>query len=186
MRWSLGNLLPWHQPQTLGLASTASDGYTHQILDGFQQQAIGTKRAAIGALEHAAGVVGRSLAMADVRGTNLLTPEVLRDIGRDLIRQGQSFFLFDVHPTPMLHRASWANVYGGYRRGTWLYDLTLSAPTDTETNRYPAARVIHVRYATEPSQPWIGLDPLHHATLTGTLAARLEAGLGDEVSVAMF
>ena len=161
--------LPWRQPQRLGLSSTSSDGYTNRILNQFEQRGIGVQRTAIGALEHAAGLVGRALSAAEVSGTTLLTPEVLRDCGRDLIREGQSFHLFEADPLgmPALIRASWANVYGGYQPSSWQYDLTTSGPTDTVTRRYPASTVLHARFATEPSRPWQGLGPLYHAALTG-------------------
>ena len=65
-----------------------------------------------------------------------------------------------------------------------MYDLTTSGPTNTETRRYPASTVLHTRFATEPARPWQGLGPLYFAALSGTLAARLEAALGEEASVA--
>ena len=71
--------LSWRQPQRLGLSSTSSDGYTNRILNQFEQRGIGGQRTAIGALEHAAGLVGRALSAAEVTGDRgLLTPEVLR------------------------------------------------------------------------------------------------------------
>ena len=155
--------LSWRQPQRLGLSSTSADGYTNRILNQFEQRGIGVQRTAIGALEHAAGLVGRALSAAEVTGTTLLTPEVLLSMGRDLIREGQSFHLFEVDPlgVPALIRSSWANVYGGYHPSSWQYDLTTSGPTDTVTRRYPASTVLHARGSTEPSRPWQGLGPVN-------------------------
>ena len=174
-------------PQSLGLASTSS-GYEGAVLRGFEQTALYARQTALGALEQSADIIGRSLATAQVHGTDLLTPTVLRDIGRDLLVRGQSFHLFELmgpQLTPTLTRASFSHVYGSHHPSTWDYDLQLTGPTTTTNVRRPRSAVMHCQYATEAVRPWVGISPLTQAALTGELAARLEASLGDEASVAV-
>ena len=172
-------------PTRLGLSDLS--GYEGQLIRGFETAA-SVRRAGFAALEHATGLVGRSLAVATVTGTDLLTPSVLRDIGRDLILRGESFHVFDVprgRGAPSLLRATTATVYGAPEPHSWRYSLTVNGPTDTRTRIYSAGEVLHVRYATPPETPWQGISPLHSAALTGTLAAQLEASLGEEAAVAV-
>ena len=65
----------WRQPQRLGLSSTSADGYTNRILNQFEQRGIGVQRSAVGALEHAAGLVGRALSAAEVSAQTYLHPK---------------------------------------------------------------------------------------------------------------
>ena len=58
----------------------------------------------------------------------------------------------------------------------------LPGPSVTASRRYPAASVIHVRFAVHPSSPWRGVSPLAWATSTGKLGAFLETRLGEESS----
>ena len=52
-------------------------------------------------------------------------------------------------------------------------------PSVTASRRYPAASVIHVRFAVHPSSPWRGVSPLEWARCTGQLGANLETRLGE-------
>lgn len=170
-------------PQTLGLST---DTYEGMLVDAYERQATqGLRATALGAVEHAAGLVGRSLAAASVDGTDLLTPPVLRDIGHALIRHGESIHLFAIggQRRQSLTRVVNVSVYGGHDPASWKYDLQLSGPTTTETRRYSAGQVVHVRYSTLPHTPWQGISPLRHAALTGSLATRLESSLGNEAGI---
>ena len=60
--------------------------------------------------------------------------------------------------------------------------LTYQGPSVTASRRYPAASVIHIRFAVHPSSPWRGVSPLAWATSTGKLGAFLETRLGEESS----
>ena len=64
------------------------ESYTEQIVNLRVAQASSrdVRAALTGSLESAAGIVSRAMLGADVRGTALLTPQVLRDASRDLIR----------------------------------------------------------------------------------------------------
>ena len=67
-------------------------------------------------------------------------------------------------------------------RASWVYRVDLPGPSVTASRRYPAASVIHIRFAVHPSSPWRGVSPLAWATSTGKLGAFLETRLGEESS----
>ena len=57
---------------------------------------------------------------------------------------------------------------------------TWSGPDATEVVTVPGAGVLHLRYATDPMEPWRGLGPLQFAAETGRLAGAAEQALADE------
>ena len=65
----------------------------------------------------------------------------------------------------------------------WRYAVELPTPGGMVKRTYPAAAVIHCRYATRPSAPWKGVSPLGMASETQALAAWLERRLAEEASV---
>ena len=140
------------------------------------------------ALEAAAGIVGRSFAVASIQAASelvrdALPPELLALIGRSLIRRGQ--LVLDISTAggrlALLPAASW-DIQGGPEPSSWSYRLELGGPSGSVTRREPSEGVVDLRYATDPSTPWRGLGPLQVARLDGRLGSELAAALGDEAS----
>ena len=102
-------------------------------------------------------------------------------IGRQLCRTGQAVFLVEVdgQHVKLLPVWSW-DVHGGPDPASWWYRLDIAGPSSQTSITRPAASVVHLRYAVDPSHPWIGLSPLAVAASTGRLAGLLEQALGDE------
>ena len=143
---------------------------------------------ATAALEACTGTVGRAFAAAEVGGRSRLTeainPYLLELIGRSLIRTGELICLIDTQggKLRLLPADSW-DVDGGPRPDEWVYRVTLSAPSGTETyEAMPASAVCHFRYASEPSRPWRGNGPMGVAALGGRLSAETVNQLANEVS----
>ena len=140
---------------------------------------------AIAALEAATGLYAAAFAGAAVTPANALTaavsPPVRALIARDLIRRGESLHLIRVRAgrAELLPAGSW-DVRGPWREEDWFYRLDLFGPSGNITRFVPSRTVVHARYAVDPSRPWLGLSPLTWARATGTLAANLEARLGEE------
>ena len=144
---------------------------------------------ALGAVEAAAGLWSRAFASATVEPqtpvTNALTPAVLAAIGRGLAVRGEAVFEVNVNGVVQLIQASSWTVYGGTRPETWTYQLELPLPSGKVSKRtLPADAVLHVRYATRPSQPWAGVSPLGMASETQALATWIEKRLAEEASTA--
>lgn len=164
--------------------------YTGDVLAYFHAEATGrtAQAATTGALQTAAGLLARAFSAAMPTGDlGLLTPFVLADIGFDLMRRGESVWLFQVDADgPALLRAgrtAGAAVQGTADPRTWRYVLTLPGPGSTRTVNVGAESVLHLRINTEPSTPWRGRSPIELARLTGRLSASLEDALGKEAEV---
>ena len=143
---------------------------------------------ATGALEGAAGLVGRSFAAAEVSApmmmTPALSPQMLQTVGRELIRRGESVWLISTDRGDLeLLPAVSCTVAGGPERASWRYDLSIAGPSTTlNYTDIPSESVLHFQYAISPGQPWRGIGPLTVASLAGRLSAGTIAMLGDEVS----
>ena len=143
---------------------------------------------ATGALESAAGFVGRAFAAAEIdaseRARMALDPATLNLLGRSLIQFGEMLLLIQVRGG-MLRLApaqSW-DVYGPPARENWTYRVTLGGASIIDTyHDVPAEGVIHVQYSFDSREPWRGQGPLTVARLAGRLSAETAAALGDEAS----
>ena len=179
MRW------PW-QPAPLEVRE--SQPFTDAVVAALTTAAAGGvvgDPSGIAALEAAAGLYARAFAGASVSPAGAAAaavgPRVRALIARDLIRRGESVHLIDVvgGAVELLPCGSW-DVRGGWRESEWFYRVDTFGPSGNATHFVPASRVVHVRYAVDPSRPWLGISPLGWARATGRLAANLERRLGEE------
>lgn len=160
--------------------------YTDAVVTGLltaAQGAAGPNAQSSGALETAAGIIGRSLASALITGTPLLTAAILLAIGRDLIRRGESVWIIRVDPSrgASIIRAANHSIEGGFDSDGWLYELDIPGPsTSTHLKGVPADAVLHFKYLIDPSSPWRGYSPTQIADSTSRFAG-IERRLGDEV-----
>lgn len=147
------------------------------------------KATATGALEAAAGFVGRAFASADVRAdagiVAALPVPCLAHMGRSLIQYGETLWLIRVENDGRLWLApaqSW-DVLGDPDPATWRYRVTIAGASMIQTfENVTAEGVVHIRYAFDAREPWRGVSPLAQARLAGRLSAQLAAALGDEAS----
>ena len=158
--------------------------YTDAIVNGLLTAAAGSSRPnaqSSGALELAAGIIGRSLASSAITGSPILTPSIMLALGRDLVRRGESVWAIRVSPTmgASILRASCHNIEGDFEN--WTYDLDLPGPSRTlHLSKVPSSAVLHFRYLCDPSIPWRGLSPAQIADSASRFAG-IERRLGDEV-----
>ena len=179
---------PFKRETRAAAGGNATDNVVNSILAANAQAAGSALPSATGALEIAAGFVGRAFAAAQVEGGSgieaALTPSVLQMIGRQLIRAGEFVGLIEVDGggVEIAPANSW-DINGSYQRATWRYALTLASPSGrSPTVRVPAEQVLHIRYATDPATPWKGRSPVAVAALAGRLSAETIKMLADEVS----
>ena len=168
-----------------------NDSYTDALVNQLLQGAGGGTGAAVaatGALEAASGLISRCFAAAQVSGpahaVQVLGPDVLSQVGRALIRQGEAVYFMDVQAGRLilLPAQSW-DVFGAAHPDSWTYRLTLAGPDAmTTVSRVQAAGVLHFRYATDPASPHRGIAPLTSAHLAGRLSAETAKALGNELS----
>ena len=156
-------------------------GYTDIVVAGLEATVGGTSGnlMATGALEVCAGLWARALAAARVEGTDALTARIRHQIGRDLIRCGESVHLIDTSNGRLrLEPVAQHQVTKG-----WRYDLHLPQPDGTMTKRNVARdAVLHVMWAVDPARPWEGIGPLTAASLLGKLASGTETKLIEDLA----
>ena len=178
----------WRQPPPPRVEVRESQPFTDAVVAAVVAAAEGSRTgnpSGLAALETAAGLYSRAFAGASVGPAGVASaavgPRVRALIARDLIRRGESVHLIDVRGgmIELLPCGSW-DVRGGWREDTWLYRVDTFGPSGNDTHFVPASKVVHVRYAVDPSRPWLGISPLGWARTTGTLAANLEQRLGEE------
>lgn len=180
MRW-----WPFGQTET---RSSDGSGYEGAILGAFESQAGATPRAqATAALEATSSLIARCLASATVEGPAHLaaavTPAVLAQAGRSLVRLGEQVFEINVDAGAVrLLTAGHHDVYGGADPRSWTYRTSVYGPSGTTTRHLPAAGVVHCRYLTDPVRPYCGVAPLAAAHLAGKLSAETLSALADSES----
>ena len=170
--------------------SEKREGYTDALVEQILARAGGTASAdasETAALEIAAGVWALALAAARVSPATgaaalAVSPAALQMAGRQAIRSGGAIFVIDVTAAGavrLLPAWSW-DVPGDPDPASWWYRCTMAGPTGSHTRTVPAAGVMHLRYASDPSAPWRGVSPMALARATGQLAGNLEKRLGQE------
>ena len=151
-----------------------------------------TKDAAGGAtaaVEAAAGLLARSLGDAKVNGPSwaqdAVTGLVLAQIGRDLVRSGETLHRIDTTAGRVRLRAvaQWHWHEGrGSNPETWKVRTTEYGPAGSETRLLPYSAVVWLTWGTSAQTPWVGRGPLSWASLTAKTAAEAERMLGDEAA----
>ena len=177
MRW-------WWQPEK------RSGAYSDAIVSALLARASGTTKgnpSALSGLEIAAGLWSRALSTARVEPNDLVTrvisPAFLSDVGRALIRHGESLWgiSLDAGRVVLTPACSW-DVSGGPLERTWRYSLELAGPSGSETVNLPSEAVLHFQFGHDPDRPWAGVSPLGFAASSAASAAGLEQRLSEELS----
>ena len=181
MRW------PWTRPAPAGGESRESGSYSDAVIGAILARAGNdtASPATTAALEACAGHYSRAMMSATVTPANdttaAVTAAVLAQIGRDLIRRGESVHLIEVDRDGIrLAPAGTWDISGGPDAASWLYRLDRFGPSGSRSVVRPAAAVLHCRYATDAARPWRGVAPLTWANQSGRLAGNVERRLADE------
>ena len=168
---------------------TRESSLTDAAIAYIQQRASGTTSNVLetAALEIAAGLYGRAMAMAavspDAAAAAAISAPVLNMVGREMVRKGEVVFEVVVNGRGVvLMPVSTFSISGGPDPDSWIYDLTFGGPSETMSKSVPAAGVAHLRYAVDPSTPWAGKGPMQLASATSKLTATLETSLANEMS----
>ena len=165
----------------------ANSSYENAVVTALFNAAIGTsaKQGATAGVEVSTGLISRAFASATVKSesslfTDALTPDVLSNIARNLLRCGESVYQIVIEGgrVRLQPAGSW-DVRGGPDERLWFYRMDTFGPSGSTTHYVPSASALHCRYAYDPSRPWLGMGPLQFATLTGKLSAETAKMLGD-------
>ena len=177
---------PWQRVEKRESGGDFSDAVIRLI----EAQAAGTAADAssTAAVEAASGALSRAFASASVQGPewvkDAVTASVLAQIGRDLVRRGDSLHVIDVNGmgrVSLLPCSSW-HFEGSGHPETWTVRATFYGPSTSVTRHLPYAGVIFHKWGSTPGQPYIGTGPLSWAHTTARLQSETERSLGNEMS----
>ena len=164
--------------------------FSDAVVRLIEAQAAGTAADAssTAAVEAAAGALSRAFASADVSGPahvlEAVTPRFLAQVGRDLIRSGDSMHVIDVSAmgaVSLLPCSSW-HFEGNAHPNTWTVRATFYGPSTSTTRNLPFDGVVFVPWGSTPGQPYIGTGPTSWAHTTARLQSETERSLADEAA----
>ena len=170
----------------------AVGGYTEIISALIGAQAAGTTQqaSATAALEACAGTLSRSLMAAKVEAppdiAEAVSPRTLGQIGRDLVRIGESLHVirYMSGKLRMIPCSTWY-WQGDADPSTWSCTATAYGPSGSSTWRLPMDSVVFVAWGSPTARPYHGLSPsswsADTARLMGNVERRnVERSLADE------
>ena len=178
MRW------PWQRLEKRESGGDFSDAVVRLL----ESQAAGTAADAssTAAVEAASGALSRAFAAAEVVGEDwaqdAVSPTVLAQIGRDLIRNGDSMHVIRMGhggTVQLIPASSW-HWEGSHDPDSWTVRATAYGPSTSTTWNLPASAVVFVRWGGTPGQPYVGIGPLSWAHTTARLQSEAERSLADE------
>ena len=162
--------------------------FSDAVVRLLEAQAAGTAADAssTAAVEAAAGALSRAFADATVEAEPwaqaAVTPSVLAQIGRDLVRKGDSMHVILVDPfagVQLVPASSW-HWEGSHDPRSWTVRATAYGPSTSTTWNLPAAGVVFATWGSNPGQPYIGTGPTSWAHTTARLQSEAERSLADE------
>ena len=156
--------------------------YSDQILNQAVAQAEGgvVDPTRLAVVQTAAGMISRAFMAARMDGpaADLLTPDVLALIGRELVIRGEALFVFEgngllpVSPHDIRGSAS-----------AWSYRVELSGPTQTEYRHLQSGEILHFRVNVDPRHPWRGRPAHALAAATSATAVAAEYSAAAEARI---
>ncbi len=157
--------------------SSSAVGYTTQLLQARAAYISGTEGLAemTATVQSCVSLWEQGFSLADVDGTDILSPLHLALIGRSLALRGEA--LFWIGPDGLVPASDW-DISTKLSRPT-AYRLGLPDVGGGTTRTALAAEVIHFRIGCEMGTPYVGSPPLRRAGLTAGLLQHVEAALSD-------
>ena len=180
MRW------PWQRRERRDSGGDFSDAVVRLI----EAQAAGTvaDASSTAAVEAASGALSRAFASAEVVGpawvAEAVSPTVLGQMGRDLIRKGDSMHVIRVGGDGMVRLipcSSW-HWEGSHDPASWTVRATAYGPSTSTIWNLPASAVVFVRWGSNPGQPYVGVAPTSWAYTTARLGSEVERSIADEAA----
>ena len=180
MRW------PWSKPERRESGGDFSDAVVRLI----EAQAVGTAADAssTAAVEAASGALSRAMSSAEVVAEpwvrDAVSPTVLGQMGRDLIRSGDSMHVVRVGgdgAVRLIPCSSW-HWEGSHDPASWTVRATAYGPSTSTTWNLPASAVVFVGWGSNPGQPYVGVAPTTWAHATARLGSEVERSLADEAA----
>ena len=152
-------------------------GYTAQIMQARAAYIAGTDGLAelTGTVQGCVSLWEGGLSLAEVKGTDLLTPAHLGLAARALALRGEA--VFAIRDDGLVPCSDW-DLSTRYARPT-AYRVGIPDTGGGRSMTLLASEVLHLRVGSEVSSPYTGQSPLRRARLTGGLLETLETALAE-------
>jgi len=156
---------------------SSGGGYTSQIMAA--REAFITGRDGVAELtatvQGAVSLWEAGLSLADISGTDLLTPCTLSLAARALALRGESVWL--IEEAGLVPASDWDLTTRNAKPVA--YRLSIPDTGGGRTRTALAGEVLHLRIGADVAQPYIGTAPLRRAQLTAGLVQTIEAALSE-------
>ena len=182
MRW------PWQKDEPARETRQSGGDFSDAVVRAIEAAATGARidTRSTAATESAAGALSRAFASAEVLGPpwvrQAVSPAFLAQVGRDLIRAGDSLHVIQVDTMGkaiLLPCSSW-HFEGMADPATWLVRATVYGPSSSQTWLLPYSSVIFVKWGSDPGTPYVGTAPSSYANTTNRMLAATQKSLADE------
>ena len=169
---------------------TTGGDYTDAVVRAIQAQAASLfDVAGTAAVEAAAGALSRAFAAAEVSGPSwarrAIGPEFLGQVGRELVRSGQSMHVIEVSELgelALLPASSWDFQGPGPHPSGWTVQAVVNGPSEAVTLYRPWASVVFCSWGNLTGRIFAGRGPLEWAHTSARLQSETERSLADEAA----
>lgn len=167
---------PFNRKPKIETRSTGT-GYTTQIMQARAEYITGVDGVAelTGTVQSAVSLWEGGLSLADVEGTNVLTPTTLALSARALALRGEAVFV--IGRDGLLPCSDWDLTTRNSRPTAYRVGIPDTAGGRTMT--VLAGEVLHFRIGSDMGMPYVGQSPLRRARLTAGLLQTLETALSE-------
>jgi phage portal protein BeeE len=152
-------------------------GYTVELLAARESYLSGARGIGelTGCVQSCVSLWEHGLSIAEVTGTDYLTPQLLGIVARSLALRGEAVLY--IAPDLLLPASDWdLSTRGGVPRA---YRLSISEAGGGVSQTALASEVLHFRIGSDATTPWTGTSPLARAKLTAGLLHAVETALSE-------
>jgi len=156
---------------------SSGTGYTTQVMQARAGYISGVDGVAelTGTVQGCVSLWEGGLSLADVDGTDMLTPRVLALAARALAMRGEAVFV--ISDTGLLPCSDWDLTTRFSKPVAYRVGIPDTGGGTTQT--VLAAEVLHLRIGADMSMPYVGQSPLRRARLTAGLLQTMESALSE-------
>jgi len=166
----------FHRSSKLEKRSSGT-GYTTQVMQARADYIGGVDGVAelTGTVQGCVSLWEGGLSLADVDGTDMLTPRILALAARALAMRGEAVFV--ISDTGLLPCSDWDLTTRFSKPVAYRVGIPDTGGGTTQT--VLAAEVLHLRIGADMSMPYVGQSPLRRARLTAGLLQTMESALSE-------
>ncbi|WP_085307945.1 phage portal protein [Planktotalea arctica] len=171
---------PFKKKEPENETRSSGTGYTTQVMAAREAYITGTEGIAelTGTVQGAVSLWEGGLSLADVDGTDLLTPRNLALAARALALRGEAVFV--IRDDGLLPCSDW-DLTTRFSKPT-AYRVGIADTGGGKSETALAGEVLHFRIGSEVNMPYVGQSPLRRARLTAGLLQTLETALSEVYS----